>query len=230
MTKDRINSTSDDSFKFSASVLAENDNCGLCKESLIFSSASTLPCGHVFHDDCVEVLRSFGVLTHACPTCRPLGNKGPSQANEDAARLYIVVERRVNRGDATWDSLSPEDRSVVVEAVKLWEESAGDGNLNAQNNIGMLYLHGKGIPKDHAKARQWFKEAADRGFPEAQYNLGKCLTLRVANWCCFLHSQVIYLCEHRSNVSVWTWCCSERQRSCPLVQKSSRPRTYVRTA
>lgn len=42
---------------------------------------------------------------------------------------------------------------------------------DAQFNIAILYLEGAGVPKDEAKAAEWFRQAADRGEPQAQYRL-----------------------------------------------------------
>lgn len=36
----------------------------------------------------------------------------------------------------------------------------------------MLYDEGKGVPEDNAKAMEWYRRAADQGFPQAQVNLG----------------------------------------------------------
>jgi len=166
-------SSSDDSWKASANVQAD-DNCSLCKESLIFSSTSTLPCGHSFHDDCVEVLRSLGVLSQVCSSCRSNtndSNKG-TQLNEEASRIFLVIERRVSRSETNWNFLSSEDQMSINEAISIWNEATSLGNLNAMNNMGLLYLHGRGVKQDPSEARPWFQRASDLGFPESQFNLG----------------------------------------------------------
>ncbi|HEX7006672.1 MAG TPA: tetratricopeptide repeat protein [Alphaproteobacteria bacterium] len=43
----------------------------------------------------------------------------------------------------------------------------------AQTNIGEMYLRGEGVEKDRDVAIHWFRRAADRDFPEAQYRLGR---------------------------------------------------------
>jgi TPR repeat protein len=35
-----------------------------------------------------------------------------------------------------------------------------------------MYYEGQGVPQDYAEAAKWYRLAADRGYPEAQYNLG----------------------------------------------------------
>jgi hypothetical protein len=52
--------------------------------------------------------------------------------------------------------------------------SAGHtGNAEAQNNLGMLYAEGKGVPKDYVQARQWYEKAAAQGHALAQNNLAE---------------------------------------------------------
>src|SRR5690606_11462349 len=38
--------------------------------------------------------------------------------------------------------------------------------------VGSLYHTGDGLPKNYAKAVEWYRKAADRGNAVAQYNLG----------------------------------------------------------
>ena len=40
------------------------------------------------------------------------------------------------------------------------------------NNIGYLYKNGLGVRKDFEEAYFWFKKAADKNNPIAQYNIG----------------------------------------------------------
>ena len=60
-------------------------------------------------------------------------------------------------------------------AADLWLADAYLGSPDAQFNIGVLYVEGKGLPKDRGEAIFWFTKAADQGHREAQYNLGHLL-------------------------------------------------------
>jgi hypothetical protein len=42
----------------------------------------------------------------------------------------------------------------------------------AQNNLGWMYLNGKGVAQDDAEAAQWYRKAAEQGFADAQNMLG----------------------------------------------------------
>ena len=54
-------------------------------------------------------------------------------------------------------------------------EDALRGNPDAQNRLGMLYSSGKDVPQDVPQATGWFRQAADQGYVDAQYNLAALL-------------------------------------------------------
>ncbi|MEO8838016.1 MAG: tetratricopeptide repeat protein, partial [Herbaspirillum sp.] len=41
-----------------------------------------------------------------------------------------------------------------------------------QNNLGLMYAHGTGVPKDQVQAVTWCRKAAEQGLAAAQNNLG----------------------------------------------------------
>ena len=52
------------------------------------------------------------------------------------------------------------------------EQSANDGNADAQFQMGVQYLYGTDVPKDATKAAEWFKKAAEQGYVPAIRELG----------------------------------------------------------
>ena len=42
----------------------------------------------------------------------------------------------------------------------------------AQNNLGVIYKNGEGVPQDYEKAIEWYTKSAEQGYAEAQNNLG----------------------------------------------------------
>ena len=48
------------------------------------------------------------------------------------------------------------------------------GCAPAQNNLGVCYESGAGVPKDTAQAVVWYRKAAEQGLARAQCNLGIC--------------------------------------------------------
>ncbi|MBN4080419.1 sel1 repeat family protein [Beggiatoa alba] len=63
------------------------------------------------------------------------------------------------------------------QALRLWlplaqNDEPSEDNTDAMFNIGLLYMHGKGVKQDSKMAKQWFKRAAFYGSADAAYNLG----------------------------------------------------------
>ena len=49
------------------------------------------------------------------------------------------------------------------EAGKLYRLAAKLGFSQAQNNLGVMYTNGQGVPKDSVSAHMWFNVAASNG-------------------------------------------------------------------
>ena len=58
-------------------------------------------------------------------------------------------------------------------AIDLWLPLAEAGDARAQEFVGILYEEGHGVPKDVAKAIEWYERAAESGDMAAQFNLGR---------------------------------------------------------
>ena len=58
-------------------------------------------------------------------------------------------------------------------ALAVWLPLATDGHAKSQNGMGVLYYNGQGVPKNFARAAQWFQRAAVQGLGRAQNNLGE---------------------------------------------------------
>jgi hypothetical protein len=64
------------------------------------------------------------------------------------------------------------DRANYQTALKVWLGQAEEGNVDAQNYVGEIYLKGLGTEPDYAKAAQWFEKSAAQGSRRARINLG----------------------------------------------------------
>ena len=49
--------------------------------------------------------------------------------------------------------------------------AAEQGDVNAQNNLGVMYFQGQGVPQDYKEAAKWLRLAAVKGNKTAQKNL-----------------------------------------------------------
>lgn len=73
--------------------------------------------------------------------------------------------------DGTEKTYSQSERDS--RAAALWyRKAAANGDVPAMTSIGILYIAGKGVPRDYVAARKWFLKAAAEGYQEAQYRLG----------------------------------------------------------
>lgn len=57
-------------------------------------------------------------------------------------------------------------------AFKLFKPLAEAGDPAAQNNLGILYRNGMGVPADNTESLKWFQRSAEQGNAFAEYNLG----------------------------------------------------------
>lgn len=57
-------------------------------------------------------------------------------------------------------------------AFNAWSLGAYEGDSEAQYNLGVLYLEGRGVEHNVEQAHSWFLKAAEKDHVEAQYNLG----------------------------------------------------------
>ena len=61
-----------------------------------------------------------------------------------------------------------------TKAFNLYKKAAEQEYAEAQNQLGVMYSSGQGVPQDKTEAVKWFRKAADQGHVKAQYNLGMC--------------------------------------------------------
>ncbi len=70
------------------------------------------------------------------------------------------------------DPLSAFEHGDYQTACQLWRPMAENGDVNAQNYLGMMYYLGLGVSRDYGKAVKWYTIAAMHGNANAQRNLG----------------------------------------------------------
>jgi hypothetical protein len=60
-----------------------------------------------------------------------------------------------------------------ADQAKSSRALAEQGNPEAQNKLGLMYVNGEGVSRDHAEAIKWFRRAASQEHAGGQFNLGK---------------------------------------------------------
>lgn len=64
------------------------------------------------------------------------------------------------------------EKGDYATALTEWQKLADEGNIQAYQNIAMLYANGEGVEQNDQIAQQWCEKAANAGHVIAQYYLG----------------------------------------------------------
>ncbi len=64
------------------------------------------------------------------------------------------------------------DAGDYETSVALLIPLAEVGDAQAQNNLGVMYVEGQGVPQDYTEALKWYRKAVAQGDAIAQTNLG----------------------------------------------------------
>ena len=59
--------------------------------------------------------------------------------------------------------LDAANRGDFATALREWQPLAEQGDASAQNNLGFMYVYGKGVLQDYVRAHMWFNIAASSG-------------------------------------------------------------------
>ena len=74
---------------------------------------------------------------------------------------------------AGWDEgMAAYKRGDYATALREFRPLANQGDVRAENGLGVMYRHGRGVTQDYGQAVKWFRKAAAQGDACAQYNLG----------------------------------------------------------
>jgi len=59
--------------------------------------------------------------------------------------------------------LDAANRGDFATALREWRPLAEQGDASAQNNLGFMYVYGKGVLQNYVRAHMWFNIAASSG-------------------------------------------------------------------
>jgi len=59
-----------------------------------------------------------------------------------------------------------------ASAMSEFRSLAEQGNMYAQNSVGIMFYDGLGVTKDYKEAVKWYRKSAEQGHVMAQHNLG----------------------------------------------------------
>ena len=86
----------------------------------------------------------------------------PILATLAALLLALGLSGAANAGPFD-DALAAANRGDYATAFRLYRPLADQGNASAQDNLGLMYAKGEGVPQNNAEAVKWFRLAAVQG-------------------------------------------------------------------
>uniref|UniRef100_A0A8C9UJC5 LRP2-binding protein n=1 Tax=Spermophilus dauricus TaxID=99837 RepID=A0A8C9UJC5_SPEDA len=127
------------------------------------------------------------IVDSPCPKARHLKfavrltayyeGKGVKRSDEEAERLWLFAADNGNPKASVKAQCilglyySTKEPKELEKAFYWHSEACGNGNLESQGALGLMYLYGHGIHQDTEAALHCLKEAAERGNVYAQGNL-----------------------------------------------------------
>jgi TPR repeat protein len=128
-----------------ASQFSEQDECDKCRAALANATATQR-----------KVVPQGGQ--------QPLQSSGPNSTSGSAvqarpAPTLSAADAALNRAD-------------YVEALRILQPLAEQGNAAAQNRLGSIYHDGTGVTQNYTESLKWYRKAADQGIAIAQLNVG----------------------------------------------------------
>ena len=128
-------------------------------------------CMKLICDGCDFAAKKRGM--NDCPFCR---TPNPDNHADRLAMLRARVDKKdpvaiSTLGDQYYGGLLGLQRNVR-EAIKLWEEAAELGSIEALHNLGVVYDCGNRVQEDNVQGIQLWTKAAMRGHVESRHNLG----------------------------------------------------------
>jgi uncharacterized protein len=89
-----------------------------------------------------------------------------------AAAALLAAGTTMVMADALQDGAQAYRTGNYGRAVSLWRPLAAQGNATAQNNLGIMYLNGKGLAQNTSEAVRYLSLSAAAGSSLGQNNLG----------------------------------------------------------
>jgi len=132
-----------------------------------------------------RVLLSIAIGLVTCQTAYAQGWWGAAisgglQGYAKGVEQNMPIQQEMLRQQMEMDQqLARQKQQDQIEGERRFQEKllemkqkAEAGDATAQNDLGVMYYRGKGVPKDAAKAVEWYQKAVAQGNSPAQFNLG----------------------------------------------------------
>lgn len=91
-------------------------------------------------------------------------------------RIVVATLLLIGLAGSAWaggdEAVAAFERGDYTTAKTEWLALARQGDAKAQNSLGGLYDHGRGVARDKVEAVKWYRRAAEQDHARAQLNLG----------------------------------------------------------
>lgn len=126
--------------------IEQNEHCVICRESLFEASRpKRLPCGHIFHIDCI---RSWLVMQQVCPTCRAeIPADGPMLAAPEAAPEAAPAPEAPVAQPAQEQLMQPASPQVPVQQGAQAEVLSAETPKTSQSLQGVPIVSAQPMPQ-----------------------------------------------------------------------------------
>src|SRR3989442_14469433 len=112
------------------------------------------------HYGLLIVTLMLAVVVSAC-------GESSSPSKQEAAPSADKTSQKLDPSDVVIPTFS----EFLVSERQEMQKKADSGDTNAMYELGEMYANGKGVPKDTAKATEWWQKAAAKGNAIAQAGL-----------------------------------------------------------
>ena len=103
-----------------------------------------------------------------CPYCRE-----PLTITDEEIDQHLMKRVKANDPAALFQmGQKCDDEGDREGAFQYWAKAAKLGDMDAHDNLAIMYSKGEGVEKDQKKELYHLEEAAIGGHPKARYNLG----------------------------------------------------------
>src|SRR2546425_104126 len=113
------------------------------------------------HYGLLIVTLMLAVVVSAC-------GESSSPSKQEAAPSADKTSQKLDPSDVVIPTFS----EFLVSERQEMQKKADSGDTNAMYELGRMYYDGAGVPKDAAKAAEWWQKAATQGNALAQNRLG----------------------------------------------------------
>ena len=166
----------------------EEEECPICLDVVSLSNGTVkkytryICCGKLMHATCSDELVASTSMTeqqkYSCVLCRTPPQ--PSHKPDTLTRLREWIETKDKAWAkvmlGSWYMLGGAEYLVKQNyghALKLFESASLQGNMAANNNLGMIYDQGLGVEQSFIHGNKYHLRAAEAGFVDAQYRMGR---------------------------------------------------------